>query len=255
MEIRPIRAGEAEKFLDLLCSVFGLDMHRAHRIFFTEPMFDLSRKWALFEGEEIISILTTVPLEFGWGKGMGIAGVATKEGCQGKGYARQLMEVVIATGENSGEGAAMLFARNPALYARLGFTTIDEVVRGPVECEPEEETEILDFHAVQQIYDSWALQNPARLRRDVRRWGYWRWNLRICTKIGDGYLCGEAGMVRECVTFRPVHKWPLVPDTEWFGLKSMATQLGMHLKREEHELYFMARNAPCTPQLFMTDQF
>lgn len=255
MEIRPIRAGEAEKFLGLLCRVFGLDVHRAHRIFFSEPMFDLSRKWALFDGDEILSILTTVPLEFGWGRGIGIAGVATKEECQGRGYAGLLLQTVLVHAESQGETISLLFAKNPTLYRKLGFEVADEVVRAPINGTPERNPELLEFNEVQRIYETWALQNPARLRRDERRWGYWRWNLRMCTKAGDGYMCGEAGVLREIVTFEPLEVWRVPPGTEWLGLHSMAAHLDIPLRSPEHELYFMARNAPNIPQLFMTDQF
>jgi hypothetical protein len=58
-EIRTIHESEGETFLRLMCGVFGLDFNRAYDVFFTEPLFDLDRKWALFEGNEMVSILTT----------------------------------------------------------------------------------------------------------------------------------------------------------------------------------------------------
>ena len=267
MEIRPIRAGEAESFLRLLCDVFGLDFGRAHRIFFTEPMFDLNRKWALFDGEEILSILTNVSLEFGWGKAIGIAGVATRVDRQNEGLASKLLHAVLAQAEKDGEAGALLFAKEPTLYARAGFQIMDQVIRGPIESssersefrDPRSEIEspfkILDFQQVQDRYDHWSLQGPNRLRRDDRRWGYWRWNLRVCTEFGDGYLCSEAGLVRECVVSHPVKTWPLPAGAEWLGLESMAAEIGIPLQTQEHELHLMARNVPACPQMFMTDQF
>lgn len=271
MEIRPIRAGEAESFLRLLCDVFGLDFGRAHRIFFTEPMFDLNRKWGVFEGEEIVSILTNVGLEFGWGKAIGIAGVATRVDRQNEGLASKLLEAVLAQAEKEGETGALLFAKDPTLYEKAGFQIMDQVIRGPIDAAPErasrvsrseirdprsdETFPILDFQQVQNRYDSWSLQNPNRLRRNDRRWGYWRWNLRVCTEFGDGYICTEAGLIRECVVSRPVHSWPLPAGSEWLGLESLANEIGIPLKTREHELHLMARNAPGIPQLFMTDQF
>src|SRR4051812_4806789 len=165
MEARPIRAGEAEDFLQLLCNVFGLDFNRAHRIFFTEPMFDLNRKWALFDGGEMVSILTTVPLDFGWGKAIGIAGVATRVERQNQGFARQLLSDVLVAAHAGGETGALLFAREPSIYSKLGFEVVDEVVHGPIAVAPEREPfAILDFQEVQTIYDHWALQDPNRLR-------------------------------------------------------------------------------------------
>ncbi|MEA2552021.1 MAG: hypothetical protein QOJ65_197 [Fimbriimonadaceae bacterium] len=243
-------------FLRLLCDVFGLDFSRAHRIFFTEPMFDLNRKWGLFRDGEVLSILTTVPLEFGWGKAMGIAGVATRGDSQRKGLATKLLESVLLEGRMQGEEASLLFAKEPVLYERLGFSVLDEVVRGPIQVSREHETfHLLDFQEVSDRYGEWALQDPSRLRRDDRRWGYWRWNLRVCTAFGDGYICTEAGVIRECVVSSPVAAWPLPAGSEWLGLQSMADEIGVPLKSKAHELHLMGLNVPVKPQMFMTDQF
>jgi len=256
MEIRPIRAAEAEAFLHILCDVFELDFKRAHRIFFSEPLFDLNRKWALFDGGEMVSILTNVPLEFGWGKAIGIAGVATRQDKQNLGYATKLLDAVLTAAHADGEGGALLFARAPELYAKLGFQVIDHVIKGPIDVTPEEGPfEILEFQEIQRLYNHWALQHPNRLRRDDRRWGYWRWNLRVSTLFEDGYLCVEAGVVRECVKSRPATCWPLPPSSEWRGLESMARQLGVPLLSSEQDLHLMSRNVPGLPQMFMTDQF
>lgn len=255
-EIRPIRAHEAESFLRLLCDVFGLDFGRAHRIFFTEPMFDLNRKWALFESGQIVSILTTVGLEFGWGRAIGIAGVATRHDMRGKGLATHLLEAVLGRAQGDGEGPALLFAKEPKIYERLGFAVCDEVVRAPIVCVPEREPfDLVEFAQVQEIYNRWALQDPNRLRRDDRRWGFWRWNLRICSGLGGGYICTEAGIVREAILGEPVRDWPLAAGTEWLGLSSMAQRLEIPLRNPVHELHLMTRQTPANPQLFMTDQF
>jgi len=256
MEIRPIRAGEAETFLRLICEVFDLDYGRAHRIFFAEPMFDLNRKWALFEDGQMRSILTTVLLEFGWGNAIGIAGVATRRECRGKGLAAELLNTVLRAADASGDKGALLFAKNPTLYSRLGFSTLDDVIRGPIQATPEREPfEIVDFQDVQDRYDRWALQDPNRLRRDEKRWGYWRWNLRVCTAFEDGYMCVEGGVLRECVTSQPGREWPLPMATEWLGLSSIAKQIGVPVVNPEATLHLMCRNVPACPQMFMTDQF
>lgn len=256
MEVRPIRAAEAEAFLHLLCNVFELDFNRAHRIFFTEPMFDLNRKWALFDGGEMVSILTTVPLDFGWGRAIGIAGVATMIERQGQGYAHELLTSVMRAADAAGETGALLFAHNPTLYGRLGFEIIDEVIRGPIVANPERDPfTLMDFQEVQSLYNRWSLQDPNRLRRDDRRWGYWRWNLRVCTAFEDGYICTEAGIVRECVKSLPATEWPLAAGSEWRGLASMANQIGIPLSAKEHDLHLMGRRIPGPPQMFMTDQF
>ncbi|MER3466893.1 MAG: hypothetical protein C4340_07395, partial [Armatimonadota bacterium] len=62
--VRTIREHETPAFLALLCDVFDLNPARAENVFRSEPFFDLDRKWALFEGERMVSCLTTVPLLF-----------------------------------------------------------------------------------------------------------------------------------------------------------------------------------------------
>ncbi len=255
-EIRPIRESEAESFLDLLCQVFDLDFARAKSIFFTEPLFDLSRKWALIDGNKIVSILTTVPLEFGWGRSIGIAGVATAAERQGEGLAAKLLERVIKESEQVGEKGVLLFARDTRLYERVGFHVLDEVLRGPIDSDPEVEVpRCLDFDEVRLIYDRWAHSSPQRLRRDELRWKYWKWNLRVSTPIQDGYLCFEGGVIREVVTCEAALDWQLPPGTEWFGLASMSAAAGVRLLSSTMDLYLMGRGIPALPEFFMTDQF
>ena len=109
-EIRPIKETEAESFLQLLCDVFQLDFNRAYNAFFTEPYFSLQRKWALFEGPQIVSALQVVPLEFGWGPAIGIAGVSTRESFRNEGYAGRLIQKVLREYERNGVETSLLFA-------------------------------------------------------------------------------------------------------------------------------------------------
>lgn len=255
-DIRPIRAEEGEDFLRLLCEVFGLDFDRAHNIFFSEPLFDLNRKWALFEGREMVSILTTVGLEFGWGRAIGIAGVATRESRRNEGMASLLLERVLKESAKRGETGALLFAKDETLYAKNGFESLDRVVRGTVRGEPEPKLPIIvGSDEVRRRYDAWSEADPNRLRRDERRWQYWKWTLRVCTELPDnGYVCLEGNTLREAVSSRPLTSWP-VGAAEWFGLTFMADQLGIQLADAAVELYLMGRNIPGQPQMFMTDQF
>ena len=240
----------------LLCEVFDLDYGRAQGIFFTEPMYDLNRKWALFDNGEMVSILTNVPLEFGWGRAIGIAGVATKESRRGQGLAGELLNCVMDVSARNGETGALLFAKETVVYDRSGFKTLDMVVRGTVAAAYEEDrAPILGFVEARQLYDAWSCANPNRLRRDEKRWNYWKWNLRVCTAHEGGYLCVEGSILREAVLPRATADWPVGGLTEWFGLKSMATQLGLTLEAPREELYLMGRNIPAIPQMFMTDQF
>lgn len=255
-EIRPIREPEAEPFLELLCNVFDLAYNRAHSIFFSEPLYDLNRKWALFEDGQVVSILTTVPLQFGWGRAIGIAGVATAVDKQRQGLASQLLARVIEESAKAGEGAVMLFARDTRVYERIGFQEIDHVIRGPIISRPESEVPFsIDFDDVRQMYESWAEADPGRLRRDDLRWKYWQWNLRVCTPFEGGYLCFEGGVVREVVVPKPAQDWELPVETEWFGLASMAEKIGVRLKSSETDLHLMGYKVPSQPEFFMTDQF
>ncbi len=255
-EIRPIEEPEAEGFLQLLCTVFDLDYSRAHSIFFAEPLFDLSRKWALFERGRMVSILTTVALEFGWGRAVGIAGVATLQDRQGESLAAKLIEHVAAESGKRGEGALLLFARDTRLYERLGFKALDRVVRGEIETVREREIPLgMEYEDVRLAYDQWSRADPNRLRRDELRWKYWRWNLRVCTPLGDGYLCLEGGTVREAVFPTPPKAWPLPDHSEWLGLSSMAEHVGVRLREPVLDLFLMGLNVSAVPQMFMTDQF
>jgi hypothetical protein len=256
-EIRSIREGEAETFLDLLCTVFNLDYHRARGIFFTEPLFDLRRKWALFERGEMVSILTTSPLIFGWGQAFGVAGVATRFERRGEGHASRLLGRVFEESRAIGETAGLLFAREKGLYARNGYLELDRVIRAPLSVAGEPiEPESMEHHQVRVVYDAWAEADPARLRRNDARWRYWNWHFRICTPFQQGYICAEPGILREAVYATAVGTVPLAPRTEWFGTRSMAKEMKLSFAAPAtDDLHLMGRNFPGVPKLFMTDQF
>lgn len=256
MNVRQITADESEQFLQLLCDVFGLDYPRAQGIFFNEPMFDLQRKWALFDGAEMVSILTTVPLHFGWGNAIGIAGVATRPQNQGKGHAGRLLEAVLQASAERGEPSALLFARETGLYERAGFERIDDVIRGEIVGAIDEPPRaVLEYDDVKLIYERWAEGHAARLRRDERRWKYWRWTFRMCSPIADGYACLEGNILRECVSSNVPSRWPIGRGAHWLGTRSMARLLGLELLDPQFDLYLMGFNIPVMPQMFMTDQF
>ncbi len=254
-EIRPIEPTEADDFLAILCQVFSLDPGRARAIFFSEPLFDLRRKWALFEGGRQVSILTTIPLEFGWGQAIGIAGVATRPESRRKGLAAKLLAATVQASREAGEKAAFLLARETALYERCGFQTLDRVVSARLDGVEAGESPALPFEEVRSRYDCWSREHPDRLRRDERRWAYWRWNLRACTEVDGGYVCVEGNAVRECVLNEPLPEWPVGTQRQWFGLSSMAESLRAPIANPEPDLYLMGWNAPGVPQMFMTDQF
>ena len=255
-EIRSIRLDETDKFLKILCDVFDLDFYRAQGLFKEEPFFDLSRKWALFEGGEMISILTTTPLEFGWGKAVGIAGVATLPKRQREGHARKLLTRVLVESERTGEGPALLFAADTRVYEAAGFEGIDRVVRGPIVSLPlEVELDSISIDELQGKYEIWSVADENRLRRDAKRWEYWKWQFRESYTYKDGYLCLENGQLRELLLTVPEKKLPVPTATEWIGLASMTDQLEIPLGTLSVPMYLMGYNFPGIPQMFMTDQF
>lgn len=256
IEIRRIREDEAEQFLELLCHVFSLDVTRARPVYYDNVLFDLNRKWAVCEGGELRSILTTTGLTFGWGRCIGIAGVATMPQYEGRGYAGMLLEKVLETAEQDAEGPAMLFAHKEKLYKRLGFQLVDEVIRGTIMttgAAPQAET--LPTNAVQSHYSRWSQQSPDRLVRTPDRWRYWGLSCRICEPMADGYFIPEPGLVREAVTFEPCARWEVPQGSQWYGLRSVTKACDVPVRRCRTELLFMTRNVPGQPQMFMTDQF
>jgi GNAT superfamily N-acetyltransferase len=255
-EKRPIRQEEAEEFLRLMCDVFGLDLARARTVFFGEPMFDLDRKWALFEHGRMLSVLTTTPLSFGWGRAHGIAGVATLPEYQGQGLATELLQAVQQASEQLDETPSVLFAREPSLYEKNGYEIVDEVIRSPLSLdEGWEAQEPLPFERVRHRYDQWAFASMARLRRGERRWRYWNWHYRVCMDLGEGYIASEPDVLREAILPRPMGAIPAPPGTEWYGQRLLADDLALPLLAPRQEMFMMTRACPSTPRMFMTDQF
>lgn len=255
LEIRPIRAHEAEAFWGILVECFHLDPGRRW-IFQNEPYFDLNRKWGAWQDGRLVTILTTVPLTFGWGRAIGIAGVATLPQFRGRGFAEQMLSTVLGQAEADGEGPALLFAHETTVYQRVGFAVMDTVIRGPLVGSDLAPVRAFSGQQVREMYADWSAEHPDRLVRDPRRWQYWEWFTRICEAVGDGYLCLEPPLVREALGISPgLAAWPVPVGTEWLGLKSMTDRLGVPLLHSKQELILMARGFSQPPQMFMTDQF
>lgn len=252
MEIRPIQEAEAVSFLQLVCDVFELDFARARTVFFNEPLFDLTRKWALFENRQMVSVLTSVPLTFGWGKAVGIASVATRPSQRGQGYATELLRTVVETYRARGEEGAYLFAQDPSMYVRMGFEPIDDMVRVPLPPKEYDSGPLLPYEEVVRTYDNWATKHPDRLIRDSKRWKAWRWGMRACSPAPGGYICIEGSVVREAI-FEGEIEWPVGQMTEWVGLRSMCSSVG--LKPGEKTAQLLALGTMRRPQMFLTDQF
>ena len=256
IEIRRIVVTEAEQFLDLLCSVFHLDISRARPVFYDNVLFELNRKWALFDNGAMTSILTTTGLTFGWGRCIGIAGVATSPEFQGCGHAQRLLEFVLNQAKDEGEAPAMLFAHQQTLYRRVGFELKDEVVRGSIQTSKSPESvDSLSNSVVQNLYGEWSNASPDRFVRTSDRWRYWGLACRICEPFLGGYACIEPSLVREAVAVGQADKWPVPPGSEWYGLRTMTQACKVPVKKTRVELLLMTRGVPGQPQMFMTDQF
>ena len=254
LTMRTITKGEADSFLALLCESFHLDQNRAKAIFFSEPLFDLSRKWALFVGDEMTSILTTSPLRFGHAEAFGIAGVATRPTERGKGYGTSLVShVVQSTGL-----PALLFAHDNRLYESAGFEVVDQVIKGkitPLEESEDRPLQELLFEEVRTIYDDWAASDRCRLIRDDQRWRYWQWVTRTCEPFERGYLCLEPALCREAIVNSSSPQWPVSRGTDWYGLETMMNALQVPMEKSTRDLFLMANGLDFQPQMFMTDQF
>lgn len=249
IEIRPICETEAVSFLQLICDVFELDFARARTVFFNEPMFSLDRKWALFEDGHLTSVVTVVPLQFGWGDAIGVASVATREQARGRGYATELLHTVL----DRFAKPAYLFARDPSMYVRMGFEPIDTMVRAPL--PPRNETgreRLMTGSQIEATYQDWASADPNRLLRDELRWKTWRWGMRACVPVIGGYVCVEGNIVREAI-FDGEVEWPVGQMTDWVGLGSMTKQMGIPFAEKEADL--LAWRTDRRPQMFLTDQF
>ncbi len=253
ISIRTITRPEAEEFLAILCQSFDIEPKRARAVFFSEPLFDLDRKWALFDGPRMASILTTAPLLFGHGPAIGIAGVATIDELRGQGLGTKLVDHVV----RAIDMPALLFAHDSRLYESAGFELIDQVIRGKIatNLEPESEPDGLENDEVQQLYEAWSQKSPDRLIRDEQRWRYWRWVTRACERFQDGYLCLEPALCREAVLETSSEAWPVSPGTDWYGLRTMTDNLAVPIEAHVEDLLLMARGFDFQPQMFMTDQF
>lgn len=243
-------------FLRLLCEVFELDLGRARSVFFSDPMYDITQRWGVFQDRQLVSILSAVPLRFGWGVSLGIAGVATHPEQRGKGLAADLIQRALETNQKAGIESTLLFAKDERLYSSLGFKTIDRSIRAPFQgVEIDNRAPVVSFEKIQRDYDAWAAADPNRLVRDARRWKLWKWNLRISWQCGDGYLCNEGDVVRELMYTEPPKPWPLLETSVFVGLESMAKLLSAPIGTAELDSYLMSRNLAHHPQFFLTDQF
>lgn len=252
-DIRNIGEHECEEYLSVLCESFGLDLARARTAFFGEPYFSLDRKWALFNKRRIVSILTVVPIEFGDGHGIGIAGVATLEDERGEGLATALLNHVVGHYETAGAKKALLFARADSLYRRSGFDVLDRVYSQPLPPGRVARPNQLLYDDVRAAYDRWAAEDHRRLRRDDERWKYWAWTFKTALAIDGGYFCYESNRVREILP--RFTRLPIAEHVDFYGTGELAQDLGIEITDTGSDLLLMGRGFDYVPRMFMTDQF
>lgn len=257
MEARPLREAEFDRFLDLLCDAFSLDRRRSAHTFHTEPLRDQREKWGLFDRRgTLVSILSVLRMDFGWGPAGGFSNVATRASERGRGYAETLMREVLRQLAARGVEPALLFAHDERLYRRLGFVEGDRVVRGVLARVPP--STILDpmgAEVVRAHYDRWASASPARLRRDESRWRYWHWRYGASYEAMDGYFRLESGVVREAVWSNPPWALEIGVPAEWIGTHTVTVGLNVPIESVADELHLMVYRCPTVPEMFMTDQF
>lgn len=255
-EIRRIEPGEAVRFLRLLCDVFELDFSRARPLYFNDPMYEVTQRWALFHDGELTAILSAAPLDFQAGRCLGIAGVATRPEYRGQGFAGELLEAMMLVNSRCSQTGYLLFAKDERLYRAHGFQTADVTWRAPFATEAYAPSPRgIKFVDMVAQYTKWSTEKPNRLLRNDRRWKLWKHHLRSTWVCGNGYLCNEGDTVREIITPSPPPQWPILPSFQWLGLKSMAESMQLPLGPGIREASLMLRNFGERPEFFLTDQF
>jgi hypothetical protein len=230
-----------------------LDHGRARTAFFSEPYFALDRKWAYFKEGKIVSILTVVPVEFGDGKGIGIAGVATTEDHRGEGFAGELLNTVCIHYSANDAGRALLFARAESLYLKAGFRELDKVFVQPLAPGRAGHPKPVDRNIVRSTYNAWAEADDHRLRRDDARWNYWSWTFRTPLALNGGYFCYETNRIREIIP--TYERLPISDMVDFYGTAEVAKNIGVELTNPTVDLLLMGRHFDYVPQIMMTDQF
>jgi hypothetical protein len=164
------------------------------------------------------------------------------------------LAAALSSAEAEGEGRALLFARRPDLYQKVGFEILDEVIRGEVMgADGDESWWEVKWEEYQSAYEAWAAGDPRRLLRDSLRWRYWQWSMKVPYRREGSYVVWEAGRLRELLP--PYVGLPVGAPREWMGLAGLTDRLGVRLGSREHEMWLMGYGFPFVPEMFLTDQF
>lgn len=208
VEIRAVRAEEADDTLHVLCAAFGLSYEAARPIYYQDPFFALSHKRLLRTPDDgIISCLTVIPTRIrvgaAWVPAGGIAGMATRPDRRRQGWGSRLLAATAsALADELHYPLSPLFARSESYYGRLGWETVSDTAlwRGRLADLPDSAEAAFvrplgtdDGEARAALHSLQAAEVSCRTgtcARDDRRW-------RIIEGI-DGPLPG-----REWVVFQP----------------------------------------------------
>ncbi|MCS7190045.1 MAG: GNAT family N-acetyltransferase [Fimbriimonadales bacterium] len=209
VEIRPTTPDESEWFLRVLCAGFNLDLSTARRFFYDDPYYEVNQRWGLWieerGGRTLVSVLTAIPLQIRVGARAipcyGIAGVATLPEYRRRGYASELLRVVVQALYAEEVPLAILQAFNHEFYRKLGWETVSVIAHARLEPKqlPRYDSTTVrratpaDAPAVQALYAQTVVPRTGSLVRDERRWRYLLWNLPnlwVCDYGGqiEGYL-------------------------------------------------------------------
>ncbi|MDW8051865.1 MAG: GNAT family N-acetyltransferase [Armatimonadota bacterium] len=209
VEIRLTTPDESEWFLRVLCAGFNLDLSTARRFFYDDPYYEVNQRWGLWieerGGRMLVSVLTAIPLRIWLGERavpcFGIAGVTTLPEYRRRGYASELLRVVVRALYAEGAPLAILQAFNHEFYRKLGWETVSVIAQARLEPKqlPRYDSTVVrratpaDATAVQALYAQTVVPRAGSLVRDERRWRYLFWNLPnlwVCDYEGqiEGYL-------------------------------------------------------------------
>ena len=252
----PVQVGlvppeEEEAFLRLLCTGFGFDLPTARPYFYDDPYYPHNQRWGLWVGEgrsrTLVSILTAIPLQMWVGEQlipfMGIAGVTTHPQYRRRGYARQLLTMVLNALHAQGVPGAALQAFDFGFYRPLGWEVVGTLMRvrlTPMQLPPFPHAGVrraveADYPAMQQLYEQHArlahqTSSAGRLLRDELRWRYLLWNFR------HKLVYAEGGSVQGYLIYDFTEAgWVLrVREMVWHTESARRALLGWLATNEEH---------------------
>lgn len=182
LEIRPISAGEIERYIQIATYSFQLGDQAAQR---TRELLVPEQTLGVFAGGDLVAGMIILPLSIwlgGRGLGMGgIAMVATAPEHRGRGYLRALITRSLVGMRERGLATSILYPASYPLYSRFGWGICGDIrwytlrpgdlpggtpASGSMRPADDEDIPVLD-----SIYEDFARQYNCCL---VRTEGWWR---------------------------------------------------------------------------------